>query len=269
MDYKLLDSGHGQKLERFGKIVLIRPCAQAIWKPRLSQMEWDKADARFSREQNNQWEVYRPIPETWTISFHGIKLSLKRTNFGHLGLFPEHGTLWPWMQKLTTPGMRVLNLFAYSGGATLALAMNGAHVTHLDAAKGMVEWARENARRNQLEKGPIRWIVDDVRKYLSRAVRRKEKYEAILLDPPTFGRGKGQEIFKIERDLPKIFSQCAALLSETPRFVVFTSHTPGYTPLVMQQLLREIFGEGKIESGEMALSGPFKLPSGTFARWKP
>lgn len=268
MSYQLLDSGDGLKLEQFGAIILIRPAAQALWRPRLPKTVWEKAHARFSREGKNQWEQYRRIPESWEIDLQGIRLKLKRTDFGHLGVFPEHAILWPWMSTFPLKGAKILNLFAYSGAATLMLASQGAEVTHLDAAQGMVQWARENAELNGLTGAPIRWIVDDVRKYLTRAEKRKESYDAIVLDPPSFGRGKTGEIFKIEHDLPKILLQCSSLLSQHPLFVLFTCHTPGYTPLAMDQVMREVFKGGDIEAGEMYIEGPFKLPSGTFARWK-
>jgi len=265
MDYKLIDSGHGQKLEQFGKIVLIRPCAQAIWHPRLPQDEWEKAHARFSRDHGNKWELFRKVPESWVISIEGIRFLLKRTEFGHLGVFPEHASFWPWMEKLLKPSSRLLNLFAYSGGASLAAARAGAEVTHLDAAKGMVSWAKENATLNRVSS--IRWIVEDARKYLARAVRRKERYDAILLDPPTFGRGKSNEVFKVERDLPRMLEQCRQILSDRPLFVILSCHTPGFTPTVLKQLLQEAFS-GTFEAGEMLLKGPFDIPSGAFARWE-
>lgn len=269
MTYQLLDSGNGLKLEAFGKVVLIRPAPQALWQPQLSQKEWAKAHASFTREGKSGWQMHQPLPTSWTVTLEGIRLHLKRTDFGHLGVFPEHAHFWPWLQKecLTKTGIRVLNLFAYSGGATLALAKCGAQVTHLDAAKGMCDWASENARLNGLEKAPIRWIVDDARKYLARACKRGERYEGIVLDPPSFGRGKAGEIFKIEHDLPLILKQCRELLSDSGRFILFTCHTPGFTPLVMSQLLKETFAKGEIDSGEMFLDHPtFKLPSGSFAK---
>jgi 23S rRNA (cytosine1962-C5)-methyltransferase len=269
MEYKLLDSGDGEKLEQFGEVILIRPAAHALWRPQLPKAFWEKAHARFFRDQNNHWEVFKPIPETWEIVIEGIHLRLRRTDFGHLGVFPEHARLWPWMYRHPLKGARILNLFAYSGGATLALAAQGAQVTHLDAAKGIVQWARENATLNGLENAPIRWLVEDVRKYLARAERRQERYDAILLDPPSFGRGKAGEVFKIERDLPKILASCRSLLSARPLFLFLTCHTPGYTPLAMRQLLQELFPEGEIEVGEMFIEGTFHLPSGAFSRWRP
>lgn len=269
MTYKLLDCGDGEKLEQFGDVILIRPAAAALWRPKLSKNVWETAHARFSREQKNQWEIYKTLPESWEVEMEGIRLLLKRTDFGHLGVFPEHARLWPWMSAFPLRGARILNLFAYSGAATLALAARGAEVTHLDAAKGMVQWARENAALNGMEKAPIRWLVDDVRKYLARAERREEHYDAILLDPPSFGRGKMGEIFKIEYDLSRILQACRALLSSRPLFVLLTCHTPGYTPLALKQVLGEALPAGHIETGEMFIAGALSLPSGTFAKWTP
>ncbi len=267
MTYQLLDSGEGEKLEKFGEVTLIRPAAQAIWNRKRLDL-WKKAHARFSRQPANQWEIYRDVPDTWEVELGGIFFRLKRTDFGHLGIFPEHASLWPWMEVKSVAGARVLNLFAYSGGATLALAKWGAQVTHLDASAPIVAWARDNAHLNGLEQAPIRWIVDDARKYLARAVRREESYDAIILDPPTFGRGKQGEIFKIEKDLIPLLQQCKILLSKRPLFFLFTCHTPGYTPLASQHLLQQIFENEKIEAGEMTIEGPLLLPSGTYARWK-
>ncbi len=259
MSYQLVDSGHGQKLEQFGDVVLVRPCAQAIWRPFLPQSEWKRAHARFTRDQGNRWEVFSDVPESWVVTIEGVRFHLKRTEFGHLGVFPEHAVFW----KCFKPKMRFLNLFAYSGGASIAAAKVGAEVTHLDAAKGMVSWAGDNAKLNGVSS--IRWIVEDARKYLARAVRRGEKYDAILLDPPSFGRGKSNEIFIIERDLPLMLDQCRQILSDDPQFLILSCHTPGFTPLVLKQLLPE----GKVESGELVLKGPLDIPSGAYARWEP
>ena len=267
--YRLLDSGNGEKLEQFAEVILIRPAAQALWQPRLPQSAWDLAHARFSRTEKNQWEIYKPLPQSWEIELEGVRLTLKRTDFGHLGVFPEHARLWPQLFAYPLKGARILNLFAYSGAATLALAAKGAAVSHVDSAKNMVQWARDNALLNGLGDAPIRWLVDDVRKYLVRAERRQERYDAIILDPPSFGRGKSGEIFKIEQDLLPILAHCRSLLSEKPLFVLFTCHTPGYTPLAMRQVLGEIFTKGSIEAGEMFIQGTFNLPSGTFALWRP
>lgn len=248
MDYELIDSGDGQKLERFGNVILARPCAQAVWRPRLPAWE---PHARFTRDKGNHWELYKKVPDAWIVSIKGVRFQLKRTDFGHLGVFPEHAAFWhgPF-------GKSVLNLFAYSGGASLAAAKSGASVTHVDAAKGMVSWARENAELNQVKN--IRWIVEDARKYLARAVRREEQFDTILLDPPTFGRGKSNEIFKIERDLPLMLDHCFQL---NPKTVILSCHTPGFTPIVLKHLLPK----GTIECGELLL-GDF-VPSGAYARW--
>lgn len=266
MEYELLDSGHGQKLERFGKLLLIRPSPVALWSPKLSKKEWQKAHARFSREKGNRWQTFSSLPETWVIKLEKLHFELKRTEFGHLGIFPEHRVIWRWIEKRLRPRSRFLNLFAYSGGASLIAARAGSIVTHLDSAKGMVNWAQKNAQLNDISS--IRWLVEDARKYLERAIRRKEQYDAILLDPPSFGRGKSNEVFKIERDLPLMLSQCRDLLSNKPLFVMLTCHTPGLTPLVLRQMLQDGF-EGKFEEGDLILKGPFDIPSGTYASWEP
>lgn len=262
-DYQLLDSGNCRKWERFGNFVLNRPCPQAIWKPSSDI----KADAIFNREEGSKWTFNRKLPASWEIEICGIEMKISLTDFGHLGVFPEHSTLWDWMREQITPSMKVLNLFAYSGGATLAAAQAGASVCHLDAAKGMVQWARENAELNQMSGAPIRWIVDDAIKFLRREVKRGARYEGILLDPPTFGRGAKGETFKIERDIQELISLCRDLLSEKARFFILSCHTPGLTPLVLSHLLGQYF-TNPIESFEMLLESEnaLSLPSGSVAR---
>lgn len=277
--YRLVDSGKGRKLERFGPYLLSRPCSQAVWQPQLPTAAWEKADASFSREHQNKWTQYASLPSSWEIEVAGLMFKIAPTDFGHLGLFPEQKLFWEWIQKkiqsAATPHFkpRVLNLFAYSGGATLAAAKAGASVCHLDASKGMVTWARENALLNRLGQAPIRWIVEDVKKFLMREHRRGSKYEAIILDPPSFGRGSKGELFKIEEDVIELLQDCRALLSETPLFLLFSCHTPGFTPLVMKHLTDQLMEgmPGTIETGEMVLSGEGKaldVPSGTYARWE-
>lgn len=275
--YELIDSGKGQKFERFGPYKLIRPCAQAVWQPKLSIQEWNKADAIFSREQENKWTYLNPLPDRWEITVANIVFKIAPTDFGHLGIFPEQKASWEWIQSLLKPYQnqknqpRVLNLFAYSGGSTLAAAKAGAAVCHLDASKGMVTWARENAQLSHLESAPIRWIVEDVRKFLTRERKRGSLYEGIILDPPSFGRGSKGELFKIEEEIVGLLEDCRAILSEKPLFILFSCHTPGFSPLVMEHLLHQTMnGKGKIESGEMVLKGKeniLDVPSGTFARW--
>lgn len=277
--YSLLDSGNGRKLERFASYLIDRPCSQAVWKPMLSGAEWEKADAFFIRGKENFWKK-KLLPEGWNMEMESILMRLFPTDFGHLGIFPEHVEMWKWVRQVLSEEKRkkgrecsVLNLFAYSGGMTLAAALEGASVCHVDASRGMVDWAKENALLNRLEGAPIRWIVDDVMKFISREAKRGNRYDAIILDPPSFGRGKRGEIFKIEEDLSHLLKKCRLLLSESPLFVLFSCHTPGYTPLVMRRLLEQTMQgkKGRMEEGEMLLSGDreaFSIPSGSYCRWR-
>lgn len=277
-EYELLDSGHGRKLERFGKITLDRPCAQAVWNPGQPAL-WKKADAFFTRKQGLEWRGRDQLPASWIAEVNDVRMKLSTTDFGHLGVFPETRAMWSWIRDtLRQAGnerrkpLNFLNLFAYSGGATLAAAQGGAHCCHVDAAKGMVQWARDNAGLNGLTDHPIRWIVDDVNKFLGREIKRGRRYDAILLDPPSFGRGKGGELYKIEHALLETLQLVKKTLSDQPCFVYLTSHTPGFTPIVLENLIHQLLGEGAIECGEMLLTGGeavFKVPSGTWARWQP
>ena len=279
-DYELLDSGDGRKLERFGKYVLARPCSQAMWRPTKPESDWNRADASFDREDGNRWHGRSNLPKEWTIETAGVKFKLGGTDFGHLGIFPEQRAQWRWIrEEVEVIGrgrgegrgregkISVLNLFAYSGGSTMAAALGGAAVCHLDASKGMVEWARENARLNGLSERPIRWIVDDAHKFMKREIRRGHRYDAIILDPPTFGRGAGGEMYKIERDLKDTLALVRDLLSEKPHFVLFSSHTPGLSPIVAENILGQLFPQAKLESGEMLLEGSgLSCPSGIYCR---
>ena len=272
--YALIDTGQERKLERFGEYVIARPSAQAMWEPTLPSSTWDLADASFSRDGGNTWSTRKQIPENWIAEIEGIKFKIAPTDFGHLGVFPEHSMLWSGMTKLIQQqkkGPQVLNLFAYSGGATLAAAKAGASVCHLDASKGMVLWARENAALNNLEEAPIRWIVDDVIKFLKRELKRGTRYDGIILDPPSFGRGNNGEVFKIERDLHEILTLCRMVLTEKPLFILFTTHTQGMSPLVMHHLLLQMMHgvSGTIDTGEMIIPSEkgLSLPCGSFARW--
>lgn len=276
-DYELLDSGAGAKLERFGKVVLDRPCAQAMWRPRLSRKEWDGATASFDRKEGNRWLRRDRLPESWEISIDGIRLGLGGTDFGHLGVFPEQRMLWRFVRRMIGAGRSgegrpsVLNLFAYSGGATLAAALSGAEVCHVDASRGMVDWARENAGRNGIDPGAVRWIVDDVGKFLKRELRRKRTYDAVILDPPSFGRGAKGEVYKIERDLSETLEDCRGLLSPNPLFVLLSSHTPSCTPTGLSNMLESAFGGFKAFAplhGEMLLCGGpevLPVPNGSWA----
>lgn len=276
-DYALIDSGHGRKLEKFGPYIIDRPCAQAVWGPQLAKEVWSsKADALFTREPDNRWVKKKNLPESWNCSINGIIFKIAPTDFGHLGIFPEQKPFWKWIQgavsdRASSTKVNVLNLFAYSGGATFAASKGGAHVCHLDASKAIVSWARENAALNNLAHAPIRWIIDDVSKFLMRELRRGMRYDAIVLDPPSFGRGSQGEVFKIEEEIVSLLAHCRSLLSDHPLFLFFSCHTPGFTPVAMGHLLSQAMHgvKGSIITGEMLLEGEsaLSIPSGTFARW--
>ncbi len=269
-EYELIDAGHEMKLERFGKHVALRPCGQAIWAPRASE-RWDEASYVFSREGKNIWKK-RGKDDSWVVDFLGLKMRVEPTDFGHLGFFPEHQHLWREIEEdIEAAGgkFRFLNLFAYTGAATLAAARAGAEVCHVDASKKSVAWASENAQLSGLKDRPIRWIIDDVMKFMKREVKREKRYEGILLDPPSFGRGAQGQVFKIERDLLPLLEMCKELLQGTGRFLYVSCHTPGITPLVLRELTEQALG-GKIECGEMALksSSGIDVPFGSFAKWR-
>ena len=273
-DYELIDSGDGRKFERFGAYTLVRPCSQAMWRPR-DAAAWRTATASFDREDGNRWHGRNALPKEWTIETAGIRFKLGGTDFGHLGIFPEQREQWKWIRETVKGGVEkrkgkggsvsVLNLFAYSGGSTIAAAQGGAEVCHLDAAKGMVQWARENAALNGLQDRPVRWIADDVHKFLRREVRRGRRYDAVILDPPTFGRGANGELYKIERDLQETLGLVRDVLSETPIFVLFSSHTPGLSCRVAENIIRQAFPACRsVEADEMLLGT--ECPSGVYCR---
>lgn len=272
--YSLLDSGDEKRLEKFGKYILIRPCSQAVWKPLHPEL-WKKADAMFTRDEGNQWSFRTKLPQKWTMRLENLMFSISPTDFGHLGIFPEHHHLWSWMEpKIRAANFQpnILNLFAYSGAASIKLASCNAKVCHVDASKKSVSWAAENAELNNLQNAPIRWIVEDAMKFMQREIRRGVLYDGIILDPPTFGKGAKGEIFKIEKDIGPLLALCKQLLSPKALFLVFTCHTPGFTPCCMKYLLQEMFPDSsKIEAGEMLIEGKqtFALPSGVYARWSP
>ena len=278
-DYELIDSGDGRKFERFGAYTLVRPCSQAMWRPR-DAAAWRTATASFDREDGNRWHGRNALPKEWTIETAGIRFKLGGTDFGHLGIFPEQREQWKWIRAVVSGRIKdlkdindnhadnhvsVLNLFAYSGGSTIAAAQGGAEVCHLDAAKGMVQWARENAALNGLQDHPIRWIADDAHKFPRREVRRGRRYDAVILDPPTFGRGANGELYKIERDLQETLGLVRDVLSEKPLFVLFTSHTPGLSCRVAENIVRQAFPACRtVEAGEMLLGT--ECPSGVYCR---
>lgn len=282
--YALLDSGEGMKLERFGSFVLARPDPEALWPKHLAPEEWAKADAAFSRKgATGAWKFRKDpsagsgqaFPKNWNISYGGMTLELRPTSFKHVGLFPEQKSHWEWLSKKIINAKRpikVLNLFAYTGAATLAAALAGAEVTHLDSSKVAIEWAKKNAELSGLSRMPIRYIEDDALKFLRREVKRQNKYDAIIMDPPAFGHGLGAALWKIERDFYELFSLAEQVLSENPLALIVNGYTAGYSPLTLENNVRTIqqkFG-GVIESGELAISeeGTERLlPAGVFSRW--
>jgi len=278
-DYELIDSGDGRKMERFGAVTLVRPAGQAVWRRTLPDEAWRNISAGFDRAGGNRWHDRHNLPDHWEVRVDGILFRLSSTDFGHLGIFPEQRVMWTWIRETVRlrrersgRAVRVLNLFAYSGGATLAAAQGGAEVCHLDASRGMVEWARENAALNRLDTGPIRWIVDDAIGFLKRERKRSRRYDAMILDPPSFGRGKRGEVFKIQDQLPELLDLCRDLLSDDPAFVLLSCHTPEYSPLILENLLAQWLKglDGDITHGEMLLTGKpgvMPLPSGAYARW--
>lgn len=272
-EYELLDSGDGRKLERFGGVTLSRPCGQASWE-RTKPEIWTDIVASFDREGGWQAQGPAELPASWIVTINDIVMRLKPTPAGHLGVFPETRALWDWITETLKArdgeGLRVLNLFAYSGGATLAAARAGSSVCHLDASRSMVRRARENAGLNGLDSAPIRWIVEDVGKFLDREIRRGRTYDAIMLDPPSFGHGTKGEQYRIDRNLTTTLEQCRALLSDKPAFVLLTSHTQGVTAAELEGLMGQVFGSGDSTSGPMELtgaSGVRPVSGGVWTRW--
>lgn len=280
-EYVLLDSGNEMKLERVGEYTLVRPSPQAIWRPQLSQAEWNRADAVYTRssEGSGAWEWKRKIKREFDILYNSISFNIHLTDFGHLGLFPEQVDNWNWLRQVIRKrlvrtnyrNLYVLNLFGYTGGSTLACSQAGAHLVHVDAAKGVVDWARKNTQQSKLEDRPIRWLVDDALKYVEREVRREHTYHGIILDPPSFGRGPKGEVFKIENDLVPLLEACRTLLAPDALFLLYSCHTPGFTPLTLENQLLDVVAsrDGSLESGEMMVTTQSgrSLPSGTYARW--
>ncbi len=272
-EYELLDSGDGRKLERFGDVVLSRPCGQALWEKQSREI-WANAVASFDRERGWLTRGNAELPSSWVVTINDIAMRLEPTPAGHVGVFPETRLLWDWIgDTLASPnggGASVLNLFAYSGGATLAAARAGSSVCHVDSSKSMVTRARENAALNEMDAAPIRWIVEDVGKFLGREIRRGRLYDAIMLDPPSFGHGTQGEQFRIDRDLASTLGQCRTLLTDGPAFVLLTSHTQGVMTLHLESLMRDVFDRGIIESGEMELTGASEVrpvSGGVWSRW--
>ena len=279
--YELLDSGEGMKLERFGNFVLARPDPEALWKKALPSSVWKKADAYYAREgTNGSWKKSETLPKSWNIEYNKLTLELRPTSFKHVGLFPEQKIHWAWLEKkIKTESLKsrqgpikVLNLFAYTGGATLVCARAGAEVTHVDASSVAITWARKNAELSGLSNAPIRWITDDVLQFLRREVRRKNTYDIILMDPPSFGHGPKGTLWKIENDFYELMNLAISVLSEKPIAFIVNGYTAGYSPITLQNNLQELSAQfgGAVVSGELTIaenSGKL-LPCGVFARWQ-
>ena len=276
-DYELLDCGGGERLERWDRQVLVRPDPQAIWETPREHPAWRKAGGRYLRSSTGggHWEK-KALPESWKIRYRNLTFQVKPMNFKHTGLFPEQAVNWDFMaEKIRNAGrpVRVLNLFAYTGGATVACARAGASVCHVDAAKGMVAWAKENAKLSGLEEAPIRWIVDDCAKFVEREIRRGRQYDAIIMDPPSYGRGPGGEVWKLEENLYGFVKLCAGVLSDKPLFVLINSYTTGLAPSVLGYLLNLLVGSkygGKCIWDELGLpvtETGLALPCGAAGRW--
>ena len=276
-DYELLDCSGGEKLERWGNYTLIRPDPQAIWHTKRTHSGWKHPSARYARSRTGggQWEKNQ-LPERWEIRYRELTFNVKPMNFKHTGLFPEQAANWDWaMERIRSAGrpISVLNLFAYTGGATIACAAAGASACHVDAAKGMVAWAKENAKSSGLESAPIRYIVDDCAKFVEREIRRGRRYDALIMDPPSYGRGPSGEVWKLEDNLWDFVSLVSGVLSDNPLFVILNSYTTGLAPSVLTYLLESIvtprFG-GHTESAELGIpvreSGLY-LPAGATGRW--
>lgn len=279
--YELLDSGSGRKLERFGAIILDRPEPQALWRPTLSGDEWARAHAVFSAsgedEEKGKWRFDKPVPESWPVRVKGVTMLCRLQGLWHVGLFPEQLPHWEWMgdriRDVSGETPRVLNLFAYTGAASLLAAKAGAEVTHVDASKKAIQWAKENQAASKLEAAPIRWMLDDAVKFVAREVRRGRTYHVILVDPPKFGRGPDGEVWDLFTGLPALLSNCAALLAPKTSAMVLTSYAIRASALAFEQLLRDILREkgGDFSCGELVLAGKrsgFVVPTSLFVRWR-
>ncbi len=275
--YQLIDSGGFRKFEQVGPFRIIRQALSAVWDPKLPHAEWNQADAEFIRgpEGSGEWKIKnKELEKPLQISIDGIQFQIKLTSFGHLGIFPEQRQHWQtletWTKNQKAKGrpIKVLNLFAYTGGATLFAARAGAEVAHVDASKGTVKWASENAKVSGLGEAKIRWLIDDVKEFVAKDVRRGTKYDVVILDPPSYGKGEKKQIWKIEKDLTTLLWQIRKILNlEQECLVCLSAHTEGYSPISLRNQLFTVFGAGEIEMGEMVIPDQFErpLPSGAGA----
>ena len=276
-DYEILDMANGEKLERWGNIYLIRPDPQIIWKKKSFPEKWNLANAKYNRSSSGGggWKYIKKVPDNWQIKYNNLTFNIKPMGFKHTGLFPEQAFNWDWMiNKIQNANreIKVLNLFAYTGGATVACSYAGASVCHVDSSKGMVSWAKENIASSGLEKRPVRYIVDDVVKFVNREIRRGNKYDGIIMDPPSYGRGTNGEVWKFEENISDLVELCRNVLSDKPLFFLINSYTTGISSTVLENILRlNMPKKGKISCGEIGLpmtNSKLVLPCGIFARWE-
>ncbi|GJL77340.1 MAG: SAM-dependent methyltransferase [Nitrospinaceae bacterium] len=282
-DYRLLDSGEFQKLERFGPHRFIRPAPQAIWPKTLKKQEWSQAEGEYQyfkgKESGGEWKFFRKLPlDGWIIKFKELSFKVSPTGFGHIGMFPEQALNWLWIEEQIRASdkkdINVLNIFGYTGASTLAAASAGASVTHVDASKASVTWARNNLELSGLGDRPVRWIVDDAIKFLIREHKRGKRYDGIIMDPPTFGRGPKGEVWKIENQLSELMTHCRRVLSDHPLFVLLTTHSPGFSALTLKNMVIKFIadpGSGIFETDEMYIhdtGSGLHLPNGFFSRWR-
>ncbi len=278
-DYEIIDMANGEKLERWKDIILVRPDPQIIWKIKEKPNEWKKADARYNRSKTGggSWEYIKKVPASWKIKYKDLTFNIKPMGFKHTGIFPEQAVNWDWMiNKIKTAkrDIKVLNLFAYTGGATVACLSAGASVCHVDSSKGMVSWAKENVQSSGLSDKPVRYIVDDVLKFVNREIRRGNKYDAIIMDPPSYGRGAGGEVWQFEENICDLVELCVNVLSDDPLFFLINSYTTGISSSVLENILNLTVAKkykGKAYSGEIGLpvtKSKIVLPAGIYGRWE-
>ena len=278
-DYKIIDMADGQKLEKWGNIILSRPDPQIVWKDKCFPNKWKNIDAIYNRSKTGggSWKYNNKIPDSWVVQYKNLKFNIKTMGFKHTGLFPEQAVNWDWMidkiQKEKRK-IKVLNLFAYTGGATVACLYAGASVCHVDSSKGMVSWAKENVIQSGLEKQSVRYIVDDVVKFVNREIRRGNTYDAIIMDPPSYGRGSNGEVWQFENNIYDLVKLCTKVLSNKPLFFLINSYTTGISSTVLANILNLCISDkynGSISSGEIGLpmeNSNLILPCGIYGRWE-
>ena len=278
-DYEILDMANGEKLERWGNIILIRPDPQIIWKEKSFPEKWKNANAKYNRSNTGggNWNFIKPLPKSWQIKYKDLTFNIKPMGFKHTGIFPEQAVNWDWMMnkiRNSNREIKVLNLFAYTGGASVACLKAGASVCHVDSSKGMCEWAKENVASSGLRERPIRFLIDDVVKFVNREIRRGNKYDGIIMDPPSYGRGANGEVWKFEENIADLVKLCMNVLSDKPLFFLINSYTTGISSQVLENLLRINIPKkvgGKFSHGELGLpmtNSKLILPCGIYGRWE-